>query len=185
MSRHKQRVFQQAIAPSLPRLFRLAYRLTGSVTDAEDLVQDTCVAACEKLDGLGDMEHPDRWLLRVLHNRFIDGARRQTRAPVVNLHDVAPSAAVASPAEESHGDLAELTERERAFLSACAKLSSEHRAVLSLRAEGYALPEIAAITGIDQSVLRGRLHRARRSLARHLVEEPATAIPRALHGSQS
>ena len=133
MSRQKQRAFQRSIAPTLPRLFRLAYRLTGSVPDAEDLVQDTCVAACEKLDTLKAMEHPDRWLLRVLNNRFIDGARRESRAPVVNIHDVALSATVVERAEESQGDLAELTERERAFLAACAKLSDDHRMMLSLR----------------------------------------------------
>jgi len=185
MSRHRQRAFQRSIAPTLPRLFRLAYRLTGSVADAEDLVQDTCVAACEKLDELNGMEHPDRWLLRVLHNRFIDGARRRSRAPVVNLHDVASSGTVAAFAEDSHGDLGELTEKERAFLAACAKLSDDHRMMLSLRAEGYALPEIAGIMDIDNSVLRGRLHRARENLARHLAEEPATDAPPARHRSQS
>lgn len=185
MSRQKQRAFQRSIAPTLPRLFRLAYRLTGSVPDAEDLVQDTCVAACEKLDTLKAMEHPDRWLLRVLNNRFIDGARRESRAPVVNIHDVALSATVVERAEESQGDLAELTERERAFLAACAKLSDDHRMMLSLRAEGYALPEIAEITGIEGSALRGRLHRARQSLAQHLTEEPATDAPKARHRSQS
>jgi RNA polymerase sigma-70 factor (ECF subfamily) len=185
MSRQKRRAFQQSIAPTLPRLFRLAYRLTGSVPDAEDLVQDTCVAACERLEGLTDIEHPDRWLLRVLHNRFIDGARRQSRAPVVNLHDVAPLVVVDALAEERHGDIAELTERERAFLAACAKLSDQHRMMLSLRAEGYALPEIAGIMDIDNSVLRGRLHRARQSLAQHLAEELATDAPQARHRSQS
>ena len=185
MSRQKQRAFRRSIAPTLPRLFRLAYRLTGNVADAEDLVQDTCVAACEKLAKLEGMEHPDRWLLRVLHNRFLDGARRRSRAPVVNLNDVAPFAAVDALADERHGDLADLTDRERAFLAACAKLSDQHRMMLSLRAEGYALPEIAEIMDIDNSVLRGRLHRARQSLAQHLAEELATDEPPARHRSQS
>jgi RNA polymerase sigma-70 factor (ECF subfamily) len=185
MSRLKQQAFQQSIAPTLPRLFRLAYRLTGNVSDAEDLVQDACVAACEKLDELEGMEHPDRWLLRVLHNRFVDGARRQSRAPVVNLNDVAPFAAIDALADERHTDLADLTDRERAFLTGCAKLSDQHRMMLSLRAEGYALPEIAAIMDIDNSVLRGRLHRARQNLAQHLAEEPAMGEPCACHRSQS
>jgi RNA polymerase sigma-70 factor (ECF subfamily) len=185
MSSQIQRAFQRSIAPTLPRLFRLAYRLTGNVSDADDLVQDTCVAACERLGELEDMEHPDRWLLRVLHNRFVDGARRHSRAPVVNLNDGARFAAVDALNDGHHGDLADLTHRERAFLAACAKLSDQHRMMLSLRAEGYALPEIAEIMAIDNSVLRGRLHRARENLARHLAEELVTDAPRARHRSQS
>jgi RNA polymerase sigma-70 factor (ECF subfamily) len=185
MPRQQHRTFQLSIAPTLPRLFRLAYRLTGNVADAEDLVQDACLAARERLEELRCMEHPDRWLLRVLHNRFVDRARRQSRAPVVNLHDVAPAAPLDIRAAEFDADLAELTARERAFLAACAKLSDPHRVLLSLRAEGYALPEIADITGIDKAVLRGRLHRARLSLAQHLAEELAMGEPNARHRSQS
>jgi hypothetical protein len=46
--------------------------------------------------------------------------------------------------------------------------------VLTLRAEGHDLAEIESITGIAREVLRGRLHRARRSLARHLTERDGT-----------
>ena len=154
----------------------MAYRLAGNVPDAEDLVQDTCVAAWDKLGELKAMEHPDRWLLRVLYNRFVDGARRQAHAPVVVLYGGMESPGEAS-ADESQGDLGELTGRERAFLDACARLSESHRALLALRAEGYALPEIAELTGIDLAVLRGRLHRARVSLARHLADATETDGP--------
>ena len=45
------------------------------------------------------------------------------------------------------------------------------RTLLGLRIEGYDLPEIEAITGFDRKVLSKRLHRARRSLARHLLSQ--------------
>jgi DNA-directed RNA polymerase specialized sigma24 family protein len=49
------------------------------------------------------------------------------------------------------------------------------RTLLGLRIEGYDLPEIEAITGVDRKVLSQRLHRARQSLARHLLgQTPAT-----------
>jgi DNA-directed RNA polymerase specialized sigma24 family protein len=51
--------------------------------------------------------------------------------------------------------------------------------LLVLRAEGYDLAEIETITGIGREVLRARLHRARRSLARHL-EQQTGATPAAL-----
>ncbi len=50
---------------------------------------------------------------------------------------------------------------EHAFL----QLDGVQRTLLSLRAEGYELPEIEAVTGIDRNVLSARLHRARLRLA--------------------
>lgn len=173
MNRRQKDAFQKTIAPSLGRLFSTAYRLAGNVADAEDLVQDTCVAAWEQLDSLIEMEYPERWLLRVLYHRFIDGARRRARAPVVTLHDDAERRS-GTCQEAFLTGIDDLTDRERAFRAACASLSDSHRALLSLRAEGYALPEIAEITGIDSAALRGRLHRARENFARHLADASAT-----------
>jgi DNA-directed RNA polymerase specialized sigma24 family protein len=55
---------------------------------------------------------------------------------------------------------------EGAFL----KLDAMQRTLLGLRIEGYGLQEIEAITGVDRKVLSKRLHRARQSLARHLMD---------------
>ena len=170
--------FDKRIAPQLSLLFRAAYRLTGNRADAEDLVQDTCVLACENLKALGEAEHADRWLLRVLYNRFIDGTRRRKRSPVVSPRkgEELPFAATEEPGPE---DLAMQTEQERSLQEACDKLSDTQRALLTLRAEGYGLDEIELITGIAKDVLRARLHRARLSLARYLERggnEAATPI---------
>jgi len=170
--------FDQRIAPQLALLFRAAWRLTGNRADAEDLVQDTCVLACENLKALGEAEHADRWLLRVLYNRFIDGTRRRKRSPIMmpRKGEELPQPATDEPGPE---DLASQTEREHAFQEACDKLSDTQRALLSLRAEGYGLEEIETITGIGKDVLRARLHRARLSLARYLEQgtnEAATPI---------
>src|SRR5688572_8622473 len=96
MADEKKRQFDALIAPHLERLFRAACRLLGNAADAQDLVQDTCVTACENLAELGANTHPLRWLLRVQHNRFIDGARRRRRAPVVVLDVTARAAAMLS-----------------------------------------------------------------------------------------
>jgi RNA polymerase sigma-70 factor (ECF subfamily) len=159
--------FDERIAPQLALLFRAAWRLTGNRADAEDLVQDTCVLACENLKALGEADHPDRWLLRVLYHRFIDGTRRRRRSPVVaaGRSDEFPLPVADEPGPE---DLASQSEQERALQAACDKLSDTQRALLSLRAEGYGLDEIETITGVGKDVLRARLHRARLSLARYL-----------------
>lgn len=178
MADSRPQAFDTRIAPQLALLFRAAYRLTGNRADAEDLVQDTCVLACENVKALGEAEHPDRWMLRVLYHRFIDGTRRRKRSPVL-----APGKdeELALPATDEPGpeDLALQSEQERALQEACDKLSDTQRALLTLRAEGYGLEEIETITGIGKDVLRARLHRARLSLARYLEQgsnEAATPI---------
>jgi len=159
--------FDTRIAPQLSLLFRAAWRLTGNRADAEDLVQDTCVLACENLEALGEAEHPDRWLLRVLYHRFIDGTRRRKRSPVVAPRK-GEEFSLPPTDEPGPEELALQSEQERALQEACDKLSDTQRALLTLRAEGYGLEEIETITGIGKDVLRARLHRARQSLARYL-----------------
>lgn len=176
MADDKRRQFDALIAPHLERLFRAACRLLGNAAEAQDLVQDTCVTACEKLAELGANPHPLRWLLRVQHNRFIDGARRRKRAPVVLL-DVARGAAIPSD-HPGPDELLQQDEDERALERAFLDLEESQRVLLSLRAEGYGLAEIEGITGISRDVLRARLHRARRTLAQR-IDEQVGVTPRA------
>jgi DNA-directed RNA polymerase specialized sigma24 family protein len=48
------------VAPHLPTLLRVAYRLVRNRADAQDLVQETCVAACEHPQAFGVADHPVR-----------------------------------------------------------------------------------------------------------------------------
>lgn len=184
MADQRPQAFDSRIAPQLGLLFRAAWRLTGNRADAEDLVQDTCVLACENLKALNEADHPDRWLLRVLYHRFIDGTRRRRRSPVVAQ---GKGEELSLPATDEPGpeDLAMQTDQERALKEACDKLSDTQRALLTLRAEGYGLDEIEAITGIGKDVLRARLHRARLSLARYLEQGGSEAATPIRTGSES
>lgn len=173
MSRSPQEQFDTLVAPHLQHLFRTAYRLSHNRADADDLLQDTCIAACEQLAALEHTEHPRRWLVRVLYNRFIDGARRKKRLPVVALDTEAAVHALVS-AEPTPEETLRQREMGQALERAFLQLEEAQRVVLALRVEGYGLPEISAITGIGTEVLRARLHRARKSLARHL-DQPADA----------
>lgn len=163
----RQELFDRCVLPHLQRLFRVAYRLTGDAANAQDLVQDTCVTACEHLDALAVIDAPQAWLLRVMHNRFIDGSRRQTRGPFVALADGQDPGSLPcttlGPEESALQDDAMQT-----LLQMFQALEPTQRVLLGLRAEGYGLAEIESITGVGRDVLRARLHRARRSLARLL-----------------
>lgn len=163
MLKPPQSQFDQLVTPHLETLFRMAYRLVRDTADAQDLVQDTCVAACSNLPALAAADSPLSWLLRVQHNRFVDGCRRRRRAPLVPA-DEADVASLISDRPDPEQLLQQFQSEElleQAFLG----LDEVQRTLLSLRAEGYELPEIEAITGVDRNVLSARLHRARLRLA--------------------
>lgn len=150
----------------MPALFRAAYRCAGNTEDAKDLVQDVCIAACGYLEQLEAGPGALPWLLRVLYNRFVDGLRQRKRAPVISAEPAAEGADLSSDGVSE--ELGDDVDRERSFMRAWLELEQTQRALLSLRAEGYGLAEMSTITGIAQDALGPRLHRARRSLKRHL-----------------
>jgi RNA polymerase sigma-70 factor (ECF subfamily) len=158
--------FERLVRPQIPALFRAAYRLVRNRADAEDLVQDVCIKANEHLAQLDECESPLAWLTRVLYHRFVDGARQRKRTPTVATGSTELQGLDGESA--SAEELASQADRERAFERAWLELEETQRALLSLRAEGYGLAEIAVITGVPEDVLGPRLHRARRSLKRNL-----------------
>jgi RNA polymerase sigma-70 factor, ECF subfamily len=182
MGSNKAEQFDALVTPHLNTLHRVAYRLVRNTPDAHDLVQDVCTAACENLASLAVLDRPDRWLLRVLHNHFINVSKRRRRAPFVPLADN-PGAVQIASSEPGPEALLQMGEGERALELAFLNLEDMQRTLLSLRAEGYGLAEIEGITGIGRDVLRARLHRARLSLAKYLelqqrVAPDAPPLPR-------
>jgi RNA polymerase sigma-70 factor, ECF subfamily len=170
--------FAVFVAPHLAALFRMAYRLVRNAPDAQDLVQDACLAACGRLAEVAVTDSPLRWLLTVLHNRFIDGQRRKRRSPIVAVEETDEVDQLASEDFDPE-ELMQQFQDERALEQAFLQLNDTQRTLLSLRAEGYELPEIEAITGVDRKVLSARLNRARVTLARRLIEQKrATEICR-------
>lgn len=165
-SRH----FRGLIEPHLDALFRAAFRLARNKADAEDLVQETCVRAYRRISELDESRHVKAWLLRVLHNVFVDADRRVRRSPVTSAGNAAGavrSSPCADPGPEESGCA---SQREEQLHRAWLKLDRGHRVLLALRAEGYTLSEIAAFTSVPIDALNARLYRARQSFARHLRE---------------
>lgn len=175
--------FQTRVAPHLPTLFRVAYRLVRNRADAQDLVQDTCVAACENRASVNGAEHPVRWLLRVQHNCFIDRARRQKRAILVPLDEANAAQPLVSGLPGPEASMLH-TDARRAVERALLELEPIQRTLLVLRLEGYGLSEIESITGIDRALLGSRLHRARNSLARHMEQQTGATSAALLIGSR-
>src|SRR5215831_8310053 len=64
-------------------LYRYAYRWTGDVDQAEDLVQETLTRLYPELPRLREIEQLRPWAARVMYRIFVDWLRRAQRSPVI------------------------------------------------------------------------------------------------------
>ena len=174
--------FAALVEPHYDVLYRVAYRLTRSAHDAEDLAQEVCARAFPRLDEIEKLEQPRGWLLRVLYRLFVDSVRRYERRFVGSIDDVAEGALISEqpgPLEEVERALA-----RRRLDEAWRHLDEEQRALLALHdVEGYSLLELNELTGIKEGTLKSRLHRARVRLGKLLERVSATAGSSETHGS--
>src|SRR3982074_1742169 len=60
-----------------PKLHRYCARMTGSVVDGEDVVQEALVKAIEAFPQAGAIGYPEGWLFRIAHNTALDFLRRR------------------------------------------------------------------------------------------------------------
>jgi RNA polymerase sigma factor (sigma-70 family) len=144
------------------RVYRLAYRLTGNVPDAEDLTQEVFVRVFRSLSSYtpGTFEG---WLHRITTNLFFDMARRRQRIRFEGLGDDAagrlsgdePTPAQAFDARHLDGDVQQ----------ALAALAPEYRAAVVLcDIEGLSYEEVASTLGVKLGTVRSRIHRGRAQL---------------------
>src|SRR6516162_1061701 len=69
-------------------LYCFAYRLAGSVNEAEDLTQETFCKAQQNLSQLRDDTKAKAWLFRILRNVYLHKVRAQNNHPVASLEQV-------------------------------------------------------------------------------------------------
>lgn len=168
-------------------LYRYAYRWTGDVDQAEDLVQETLTRLFTELHHLRQIEQPRPWAARVMYRIFVDWLRRAHRSPVLFVGRSGSTGAILDDdgeeidASDESWDpevLAEQAfERER-IAAAWVRLHEQHRVVLSLHEiEGYSLEEVANIIEIPVGTTKSRLHRARQRLRELLTEGTNSPAP--------
>ena len=156
--------------PHLEWLYRRAYRYTGQREDAEDLVQELLERLYRYPHDLATKEALKPWLMRALHNLFIDQWRHRRRTPQGHLHPEPWEDLFAGQATEAGPeDKAQAAALQRGILAALYELDPEQRALLVLHdVEGYNLPELADSLHIPLGTLKSRLFRARRALRMRL-----------------
>lgn len=150
------------IVQLLPRLRRFAVALTGSITDGDDLVQDTVERALKNLHQWEPGTRLDNWMFRIAKNRFIDIRRSQKRSGVV-AGDV-PEDAPAAVADGARAANARLMLAD--VVQALQKLPLEQREALVLvTVEGRSYRDAADILQIPIGTLTSRIARARDALS--------------------
>lgn len=143
-------------------LWAVAYRMTGSAADADDVVQDTFVKAMSHAPLRTD-EPMRPWLMKVVVRASIDVLRRRKKTSYVGPWlpepiDTGPATSAPSP-ERRYDELESVT---FAFLMALEALSPRARAVLLLREVfDHSVREVAEMLGMTETHVKVTHHRAR------------------------
>ena len=159
--------FTQLLIELRPSLHRYIARMTGSVVDGEDVLQDALARALEAFPRAGPLDNPGGWVFRIAHNTTLDFLRRQARERALPPEE---SPAMSNPAPGAEARLA-LAASVRTFLRLPV---AQRSSVLLMDVLGHSLEEIAGITGATVPAVKAALHRGRERL-RELAAEPDDA----------
>lgn len=169
----------ETITQLRPRLHRYCSRMTGSVMDGEDVVQEALFEAYRKLDQYDESRPLARWLFKIAHNRCIDFLRR--RGVRVEAETAAMTADFIMPATPPVLGIG------RAVEQLVISLPPKERACVLLKdVFDYTLEEIAELLSSTVGSVKAALNRGRSKLAAlpepvNSRREPNPELSRLLH----
>ena len=165
----------------LRRIFLLIYHIVGSVEDAQDLAQETCIKALQRRDQLRDLAKAGHWLSRIASNTAIDFLRRHGRMPALSLDDLLEP--LRAPVELDPERQLLRAESRRGLESGLSRLTERERLALVLRdVEDLPVEEVAALLHCGKATVRSHIANARVKFRRYLATRPQTAHPRRAAG---
>jgi RNA polymerase sigma-70 factor (ECF subfamily) len=197
MARTDDEEFTRLVAPHHAALLAHCYRMTGSLHDAEDALQDTLLRAWQGLARFEGRSSMRTWLFTIATNacrRLLEGRARRVLpvdfGPPADPHDDLGSAVDASwlePFPAPAGDDAPAARYESkesvelAFIAALQQLPARQRAVLLLRdVLAFSAQETAEVLESTPASVNSALQRARRTLRDGLPERSQAATLRTL-----
>lgn len=191
--------FRGLVEPYRHELQVHCYRILGSVQDAEDLVQETLLAAWRGIGGYEERASVRTWLYRIATNRCLNALRAGSRRshagyePEVPLPEPShrrpepswlepyPDTLLDEIVDHTPGPEARYELRESvslAFLTALQQLPPKQRAVLVLRdVMGFRAAEVATILDTTENAVTSALTRARGALANELPDRENAPRP--------
>jgi RNA polymerase sigma-70 factor (TIGR02960 family) len=190
--------FREVTEPHRRELQVHCYRILGSLQDAEDLVQETLLAAWRGLEAFEGRSSVRAWLYRIATNLCLNALRARSRRPqqrqtmadtptptrrtepiwlepypdvlLDEIPDRSPGPAARYEAKESI---------ELAFIAALQGLPPSQRAALVLRdVLGFRTTEVAAMLDTSEASIKGALQRARAALGARLPAADRERAPR-------
>jgi RNA polymerase sigma-70 factor (ECF subfamily) len=148
-----------------PKLHRYCARMTGSVVDGEDVVQEALMKAMAALAETDEIIRLENWLFRIAHNTALDFLRRRARQAALHT-DEDPEMIVDPTAGADRRQIA------AASLGTFMRLPVAQRSTVVLKdVLGYSLNEIAGFLELSLPAVKAALHRGRERL-RMLADEP-------------
>jgi RNA polymerase sigma-70 factor (ECF subfamily) len=149
---------EERLAGMRPRLHRYCARMTGSVIDAEDVLQDALLRALEAGRDGRTFANLDGWIFRIAHRAALDHLRRRARQQArMSDEDVSEL--------RDHGSASDERVAVHASLAAFVQLPiSQRSAVILVDVLGHSVDEASGITGSSVPSVKAALHRGRARL---------------------
>lgn len=150
--------FQDTALQHFDSLYYFALTISGSTSDAEDLVQETYLRAQKKFDQFGFGTNCKAWMFKIMRNIAID-QQRKTDPLLTNTNEPYVEELYAQPA--SCERLINSIDLKRAFKA----LSAKYRIPILLKdVEGFSYQELSEIMNVPQGTVMSRLYRGRKEL---------------------
>jgi RNA polymerase sigma-70 factor (ECF subfamily) len=163
------RAFRAFYDDALPRVYGyFLRRCGGSVEVAEDLTQETFLAAVSELKKGRRVAASVAWTYGIARHKLLDHYRRQERAE--------PGLSVAFEADELDDELVvpdDARARERAVSALACVAASQRAALVLCYVDGFSVAEAAALLGKSEEAVGSLLARGRQSFKRAYLEDPA------------
>jgi RNA polymerase sigma-70 factor, ECF subfamily len=157
--------FDRLLGELRPKLHRYCARMSGSVIDGEDAVQETLVKAIEAFPSFASIDNPEAWLFRIAHNATLDLLRRRARQEARQSEkELEMIVDPVSTVEDRINAAVSL----RTFMRLPA---AQRSSVILMDVLGYSLDEIADVTDTSLPSVKAALHRGRTRL-KELAHEP-------------
>ncbi|MGZ6023075.1 MAG: sigma-70 family RNA polymerase sigma factor, partial [Rhizomicrobium sp.] len=168
-----QKAVEQLLGELRPKLHRYCARMTGSVIDGEDVVQETMLKAIEAAPAAGPIINPEGWLFRIAHHAALDFLRRRAREETRHSNEELDMIAAAS---NPVGDRQIVAASLRTFMRLPV---SQRSSVILSDVLGHSLAEICEIVGGNLPAAKAALQRGRdrlRALATEADDAPVPAL---------